>query len=330
MTFTLKLIFTGLVTFVPIMDDPQDPTKLTAVWVLMVNAEDTVPFCKVDPSSTTLLHSHFPLMVFNNKFTGSPLSRDFPVPLEDTDVRLDIATGGLPTSEPCFKSSDHGDIRRSGTLPAGARSETPGADPCEASDFSWVAETAKFSNFARVCKHCLDDIVNSGDSLEEVPGDRIKARIKLTRGFLETAALTRRQSDLKLAVFEASNYKQVLAEEVTLKLVDVEDQVTFELCDFLLDPKCSKKEMIVLKPLQPNDTITVQFCNETTSGACGRTGSPMDPENDHFLYFYKLSGDVTLPGDEEATCGGEIVIPRPRKGDFGDPRCPDNQMLPPL
>ena len=320
MTFTLKLVFSGLVTFVPIMD-PQNPNHLTAVWVLMVNASDTVPICKVVDNMNPHYHAHQPVMAFMAPDIG-----DVTKSLESRDIRLKLSGGELPTSTPCFKSSDQGDLRRSHTR--ATAQETP-ADACEASDFSWVADMSKFSNFAKVCDHCLDDIVNPGDSLQDVPGDRIRARIKLTQGFLETTALTRNRSQLDYAIFDASSYKQVLAEEVTLTLVNVQDQVTFELCDFLIDPKCSSKELVTLRPSQSNDTITVHFCNEVPCN-CGQTGVQMDPENDHFLFFYKLSGDVTLPGNEGTTCDAEVVIPRPRKSDFGDPRCPVNQMLPPL
>jgi hypothetical protein len=331
MTFKLILVFSGLVTFVPVMD-PQHPNSLLEMWVLMVNADDdTDAICKVDDQSPHHLAQHIPRMVFDARYKDPTLpssgpSIDFTVSLEDTDVRLD-ATGGLPNQ--CLGAADQGDIRRSlGQRISGTNMPGPGA--CEARDLTWVADLGQFAGgFANVCRHCLDDLKKPGDSLKDVPADRVKARIKLTRGFLDTAAITK-TSGLDFVIFAAGpSYKQVLAEEVNLTLLNVQDHVTFELCDFLLDPKCESPFPLTLRPTQQNDTVTVRFCNEVT-GACPGQGPPSDPRNDHFLFYYKLSEKTTLPGDPDTPCDRDIVIPRPTNGEFGDPRCPHSQMLPPL
>ncbi|MEP7010824.1 MAG: hypothetical protein ABJC13_10910 [Acidobacteriota bacterium] len=317
-SFTLVIAFTGLVAFVPVPDS----NAPKSVWALLVNAEDGSGSCSPKKSH---LHPHFAQMRIPSKNLCTKASCPPGLPevvsydLESTDIKLE-STGTPPVTVCCTKGSEKkvfeisaGNLTQEASVPA---------SPCEATDFSWVADINKFStDFAKVCEYCLDEAW----SLIKVPADRISARIKLTSGLLQTTRLTRKRSTLDYAIFKAGSgarvYEKTLAEELELTVV-LEDKAVFHLCDFLLNPECDHQKTITLYPEKAGEVIRVVLSNDVPRG------SPADRLNKHFWFFYKLADAVPTPFDSASECPKSALIPTPENGDFGDPRCPMSQMLP--
>ena len=313
-SFVLKIIFQGLLAFVPVKDGSDVPN----LWAVLVDATDirTVPAPFFDLQKAADHCRRACGSCTETAFAGGLHAHRAAVSFGDGEFWL-LAGHNLELSVP---GSDPTGIKIIDVLPDTLKVPDL-TKPEEIAEFSWVPDVRKISTRLGV--------VNP-EVIEKTPdkdlGARVAARMLLTRGKIETGSVATELKDQKIkpTVFkfdpQAGTYtvEQALADTVvyTLEIKDVEVEEgkcyaaltrrrfkdSSDVRTVLLEPKGG---MISFKILNVHKDFIFDEGEEYGHGG---------HEAENFLWFYKLSKDNMGPFP--------IPVVQAQGGVTGRPYCP--------
>jgi hypothetical protein len=299
MSFLVRILFSGLISFVP----SQDGTELT---VLLVNADHTY-----HTSDGTHLDHHKPMLIARAGGCSGTCPNDndeiaqYIYPDQALSARLDSLAGAVGGGAAWVLSNSEITLQKGSTndpnLPAlsivrNARGSTNNvlhmipSTASEREDYSWVADLKS------ICSSCdLDSSVHD----EEPPPGLIAARFKLHNGRVSTYAVARIGSDVTPVQFKrlsgqgsVSPYSQAVATWVAADIEVSGDSI--EITDEKFDGSSSRS--MTLTP-DENGRIELAVLNLPTFAPppAARVSSPGIGK--HFERYYDLVDTPPASGD---------------------------------
>ena len=330
--FTLKIIFTGLIAFVP---HPDGHGGFDKVWALLVNATGAPsahPPCTSSKKASKLgLQPHVPYLRYFPKnhvssdgvFFFPNLEGCTPLRLSSIDLRID---GALARPE---EDSNYPETKGNvGVFSDPTLTTKVPADAKKDVDFRWVADVPAFAGAQRgkvSCKY-LDDELSIEKDL-----DRLMSRVTIDRGRL-AVRIDRADSlsgpgdpILYEIINPANKYERAMAESVELEVVVTGKMVRLDLMNFQTD----KSTPIYLAPADGEKTVTIQILNDISSALnapCGDhpSHSKADITADKkpyydFRWFYHLTDEEFPKGGK---CKSELPVPKKKDSQQNSPICP--------